>query len=75
MSLTYDQLTDKFDRYGALYILCSRYHSGQGSRGYRLLSRLAKKGYKPGLGVQVYRFESANMELYYYRWNELRDTL
>ena len=30
----------------ALYILCSEYHSGQWSRGYRLMSRIATR-YRP----------------------------
>jgi hypothetical protein len=49
---------DRFDIYGALYLFCSRYHSGQWSRGYRILSRLAIAGYRPGLSIQSNRFES-----------------
>jgi hypothetical protein len=49
---------DRFDTYGALYLFCSRYHSGQWSRGYRILSRLAIAGYRPGLSIQSNRFES-----------------
>ncbi len=49
---------DRFDLYGALYLFCSRYHSGQWSRGYRILSRLKRAGYRPGLSVQSGRFES-----------------
>lgn len=48
----------RFDLYGALWMLCSRWHSGQWSRGYRLLSRLITAGYQPGLSVQQGRFES-----------------
>lgn len=50
---------DRFDLYGALWAFCSRYHSGQRSRGYRILSRLAKVGYSPGMGLQNGRFESS----------------
>lgn len=49
---------DRFDLYGALYMFCVRYHSGQDSRGYRILSRLDLAGYSPGLSVQNNRFES-----------------
>jgi hypothetical protein len=49
---------DRFDLYGALWAFCARWHSGQGSRGYRILSRLAIAGYSPGLGLQSGRFES-----------------
>lgn len=49
---------NKFDLYGALWLFCSRYHSGQWSRGYRILSRLSARGYRPGLGIQSNRFES-----------------
>jgi hypothetical protein len=48
----------RFDIYGALYLFCCRYHSGQSSRGYRILSRLAIAGYRPGLSIQSNRFES-----------------
>jgi hypothetical protein len=48
----------RFDIYRALYLFCSRYHSGQSSRGYRILSRLAIAGYRPGLSIQANRFES-----------------
>ncbi len=49
---------DRFDLYGALWAFCSRWHGGQSSRGYRILSRLSKAGYSPGLGLQQGRFES-----------------
>jgi hypothetical protein len=68
-------MNDKFDRYGALYLLCVRYHSGQWSRGYRLLSRLISKGYKPGLSIQHNEFESYEQKEYYRRWYKLRNTL
>lgn len=49
---------NKFDLYGALYLVCNRYHSGQSSRGYRILSRLNRAGYRPGMSIQSNRFES-----------------
>lgn len=51
-------MTDRFNLYGALWLFCSRYHSGQTSRGYRLLSRLSAAGYQPGLTLQRNRFET-----------------
>jgi len=53
MNLTHDQLCRRFDLYGALYMLCVRWHGGQASRGYRLLSRLSARGFKPGLGLRT----------------------
>lgn len=49
---------DRFDLYAAFYIFCTDYHSGQASRGYRILSRLTKAGYNPGLSVQRGFFEN-----------------
>lgn len=51
-------MNDRFDLYGALWAFCSRHHSGQWSRGYRILSRLIIAGYRPGMGLQSGRFES-----------------
>jgi hypothetical protein len=73
--MTDDQQADKFDRYGALYLLCSRWHSGQWSRGYRILSRLTVRGYRPGLSVQQNRFESEQQRAYYRHYYRLRHTL
>jgi hypothetical protein len=56
---------DRFELYGALYLLCSRWHSGQWSRGYRILSRLDRAGYRPGLSIQSNRFESADQRATY----------
>ena len=53
-----EQLSDRFDLYGALWAFCARWHGGQSSRGYRILSRLSRAGYSPGLGLQQGRFES-----------------
>jgi hypothetical protein len=58
-------LEERFDLYGALWAFCARWHSGQGSRGYRILSRLARDGYRPGLGLQGGRFESERQEEIY----------
>lgn len=53
-----ETLANRFDLYGALWAVCSRWHGGQASRGYRILSRLSRAGYNPGLGLQRGRFES-----------------
>ncbi len=57
--------TDKFDCYGALWMLCNRWHSGQYSLGYRILSRLSIIGYSPGLSVTSNHFETGNQREYY----------
>jgi len=49
---------DRFELYGALWRFAADYHGGQSSRGYRLLSRLSRTGYRPGIGLQQGRFES-----------------
>ena len=61
------RLDDRFDLYGALYLLCSRWHSGQGSRGYRILSRLVTAGYQPGLSIRNGGFESDEQARLYLR--------
>ena len=33
-----------FDLTAAVYVFCSNHHSGQWSRGYRIMSRIAKRG-------------------------------
>ena len=67
---------DRFDLYGALWLFCSRYHSGQWSRGYRILSRLKKAGYYPGLSLQSNRFESDEQrDIYRHLWREYRDAM
>ena len=57
---------DHFDLYGALWLFCSQFHSGQNSRGYRILSRLVRKGYQPGLSLQRGEFESDAQECVYW---------
>jgi hypothetical protein len=66
---------DRFDLYGALYLLCTRWHSGQWSRGYRILSRLSVAGYRPGLSIQSNRFESENQRAIYRALYRYRHTL
>jgi len=66
---------DRFDLYGALWMICSRYHSGQWSRGYRILSCLDLAGYSPGLSVQNNRFESQEQRECYRRLLKYRDSL
>jgi hypothetical protein len=57
-----DWYASRFDLYGALWVLCGEWHSGQWSRGYRILSRLTRAGYSPspflGSGRGAARFES-----------------
>jgi hypothetical protein len=65
----------RFDLYGALWLLCYRWHSGQGSRGYRILSRLMTAGYRPGLAVQRGRFESREQRDCYQRLLKYRRAL
>ena len=66
----------RFELYGALWLLCSRYHSGQFSRGYRILSRLDSAGYTPGISLQNGRFESEEQkEIYKYLWKTYRKVL
>lgn len=67
MSCEWDEgtLLARFELYGALWAVCSRWHSGQGSRGYRILSRLSRAGYRPGLGLQSGRFESDEQRAIY----------
>lgn len=58
---------DRFDTYGALWAFCSRWHTGPSSRGYRVLSRLAKAGYTPGMTLQSGRFETDQQRAIYIR--------
>ena len=75
MTLTNEQAFDRFDRYGALYMLCTRWHNGRWSRGYRILSRLIGRGYHPGNGLQAGRFETDQQREYYRRYGQLRHSL
>jgi len=61
-----ETLVNRFDLYGALYVLCSLYHSGQSSRGYRILSRLDRGGYRPSPMLSENCFESEGQELLYH---------
>ena len=69
-------MNDRFDLYGALYMLCSRWHSGQWSRGYRILSRLSIAGYRPGLSVQSGEFETEEQrKLYRHLYRKYKEVL
>ena len=67
--------SERFDKYAAIYLLCIRWHSGQWSRGYRLLSRLTLAGFRPGLSLQNGKFDSAGQRNYYRAYFKLRNTL
>ena len=58
-------LIRRFDLFGALWAFCARHHSGQWSRGYRILSTLARHRYKPGLYLQKGLFESKEQRAIY----------
>ena len=60
-----DTLIHRFDLYGALYVLCSLWHGGQSSRGYRILSRLERAGYRPSPVLSEHNFESEEQERIY----------
>jgi len=60
-----ETLINRFDLYGALYVLCSLYHGGQSSRGYRILSRLTRAGYQPSPMLSEDCFESEEQERIY----------
>jgi len=60
-----ETLNNRFDLYGALYVLCSLYHSGQSSRGYRILGRLSRAGYQPSPMLGENSFESEEQERIY----------
>ena len=69
-------MTDRFDLYGAIHLLCVRWHSGQWSRGYRLLGRLHNAGYQPGLTIRNgHSFESDEQRRIYKRLLRHRHTL
>lgn len=67
--MTDEQMYRRFAWAEALYRLCTEYHSGQWSRGYRILSRLLRH-YKPGLAVQRGEWETEEGEAIY---SELRE--
>jgi hypothetical protein len=73
-SLPEEDLCRRFDLYGALWAFCARWHSGMTSRGYGILSRLSRAGYRPGAGLQAGRFESeAQADLYRHLYANYRD--
>jgi hypothetical protein len=66
----------KLDCYSALWQICYRYHSGQWSRGYRILSRLYKMGFKPSLSTQNGMFDTENQRMFYrFFFHRLRHNL
>ena len=65
--LTFDQQVDRFARYEALHLLACNYHSGQWSRGYRLLCRLHKHEFKPAFNANPDLLEGRAKE-YYDKW-------
>lgn len=69
--MTDEQLGVRFDRLGALYMLCIRWHSRQASRGYRLLSKLSVWHYRPGHGLQNGMFESEQQRELFRHWRYL----
>ena len=65
MNWNEDTWNARFDLYGALWAFCNRWHGGQSSRGYRILSRLSRADYSPSLSLQSGRFESdSQCEIY-----------
>jgi len=63
--LTDEQKENRFDLYGALWAFCNRWHSGQSSRGYRILSRLVIADYHPGAHLQGGHFETGRQREIY----------
>jgi hypothetical protein len=56
---------DRFDWADALYTLCTLHHSGQWSKGYRILSKLLRQyRYRPGLSVERGHLSDSANELY-----------
>lgn len=43
----------RFDVVAAYHLVASRWHSGQGSKGYAVLSRCVRLGYRPGLTAET----------------------
>ena len=65
---------DRFDLCAALYAFGERYHSGQWSRGYRLLSRTIIAGFQPGMaGAAGYVCESyPALMIYRHLWRNYK---
>jgi hypothetical protein len=70
-----DNLNNLFDIYGALYLLCTRWHSGQWSKGYRILSRLQALKYRPSPSLQHGHFESEEQREIYKRLYPIHKSL
>ena len=75
--MTCEQLETRFNKLAAIWLLCRNYHSGQWSRGYKLLCKIEKAGFNPGLGLREYgRLENEEQKYYYYcTYWKLRKTL
>ena len=56
--LSDEEILRRFDLYGALYVFCADYHSGQDSRGYRILSKLDHAQCRPSPFLSSSSFES-----------------
>lgn len=54
--------SERFELVSTLYVLCADYHSGQWSRGYRILSRITTR-YNPRLSDSHWK-EIRESELY-----------
>jgi hypothetical protein len=44
---------DRITIVAAYYLLASRYHSGQASRGYAKLSQCSRMGFRPGISLET----------------------
>lgn len=64
---------DRFLIVAAYYLVASRWHSGQWSKGYRKLSQCARMGFKPGIYFdQDPEIRSAAAALLWARRREIR---
>lgn len=62
-----------FDKIVALYIFCADYHSGQNSRGYRILNKLELR-YSPSITDSAWKYISTGKGNKYYKldWEHAR---
>ena len=68
---------DRFEICSAYYIVASRWHSGQWSKGYRKLSQAVRIGFNPGLGFGEHKGSderNAAAALLWARRREIRRT-
>lgn len=66
-------MTDRFEVCAAYYIVASRWHSGQWSKGYAKLSQLSRMGYRPSLSVQDASDPEARSAAACLLWNKRRE--